>query len=115
MGKIQEERRRLTDLEKYLQNDFHSKSDMSETFVFLFALYNHMAEVHRINEQVGERILHYSRNEEDPRDRQGQRTPTEEKCYHWEEEGKELDSPAKIMKKAMKMTFDLTQLLNITH
>jgi hypothetical protein len=33
--------------------------------------------------------------------------------YHWEEEKRELDSPAKIMNNALKMTFDLTKLFNI--
>jgi hypothetical protein len=33
--------------------------------------------------------------------------------YHWEEGEKELDSPAKIMSNAMKLTFDLASLLNL--
>jgi hypothetical protein len=35
------------------------------------------------------------------------------KSYHWEEEGRELDSPAKIMNNALRMTFDLSKLLGI--
>lgn len=119
-AKIQEERKRLTDLESYLDSDFKCKPDATETFVFLFSVYNKLTDIHKTNEDIGARIIEYHKVEEpqitSPPKKSSMKTPriTKKISYHWEEDNRELDSPAKIMNNALKLTFDLTKLLNIT-
>lgn len=77
-----------------------------------------MADVGKINQEVGARIIEYDKKDQEVPliFRSSMQTPKIQKkaSYHWEEERKELDSPAKILNNALKMTFDLTKLLNIT-
>lgn len=69
-----------------------------------------MGEVHAINEDVGLSVKQY---ENADGLEGGRRRVMKKESYHWEEAPKELDSPAKIMQSAMKLTFDLASLLNI--
>lgn len=70
-----------------------------------------MGDVHAINEGVGLNVKDYEKKETV----EGKKLRMMKKeSYHWEEEPKELDSPAKIMTSALKLTFDLASLLGIS-
>ena len=79
--------------------------------MFLFNILNKMGEVHAINEGVGLSVKDYENA--DGLEGGRRRRVTKKESYHWEEAPKELDSPAKIMQSAMKLTFDLASLLGI--
>lgn len=78
-----------------------------------------MIDIRKISDNIGGQIIDYDRKEQSTpasRNSISNNTPkiTKKVSYHWEDSNKELDSPAKIMKNALKMTFDLTKMLNIT-
>lgn len=71
-----------------------------------------MGDVHAINESVGLGVKEYEKK--DALEGGRRLRVTKKESYHWEEAPKELDSPAKIMSSAMKLTFDLASLLGIS-
>ncbi len=81
---------------------------MTDTFVFLFHIYNNINQIHSINEEVGASAIKYSK--EAPK-LKGKSKLLKKTTYHWEEEG-ELDSPAKI-KSSNKNPFDLEAILKM--
>lgn len=80
--------------------------------MFLFNILNKMGDVHAINEGVGLSVKDYEKKDSVVGNRKLRVTKKE--SYHWEEAPKELDSPAKIMSSALKLTFDLASLLGIS-
>ena len=89
----------MNDLAKYVKNDFKVQGGESGAQYLLFNMLNSVVNSSKAYQQIGGQILEYNKKEDGGREK--------EKDYYWNNSKRSLESPAKILKKGLELTFNL--------
>ena len=82
-----------------MKNDFKVQCGESGAQYLLFNMLNSVVNSSKAYQQIGGQILEYNKKEDRGREK--------EKDYYWNNSKRSLESPAKILKKGLELTFNL--------